>query len=330
MQFTGTIWSFAEITFPAVEPGDTMRVCNLFNCRPGNKRKKINYNKRFLIFKTTTMKQNFNAMKTAGCLGIAAMLTIISCKKDNNSGSGDQATAISLMSSASASQSLYDDAFDVVTQEGESNSVSGRIATCATVTITPADSTTWPKTMTIDFGSGCTSANGITRKGKIVATLSNKIRTTGTTISVAFVNYLVNDYKVEGTYSITNSSGNGNGLSFTTQVSGGKITYPDGAWYSYTGTHTLTQTGGTGTITFLDDVFTLTGNCTAASSAGNSLTAAITTPIVKNNTCKNIVSGVDQFTYNGISGSLNFGDGTCDNQALLTIGSTTRVIILPR
>ena len=55
MQFTGTIWSFAEITSPAVEPGDTMRVCKLFNCRPGNKRKKINYNKRFLIFKATTM-----------------------------------------------------------------------------------------------------------------------------------------------------------------------------------------------------------------------------------------------------------------------------------
>jgi hypothetical protein len=42
---------------------------------------------------------------------------------------------------------VYDDAFNVVTTEGENNSVNGRVETCATVTLSPADTVTFPKTM---------------------------------------------------------------------------------------------------------------------------------------------------------------------------------------
>jgi hypothetical protein len=275
-----------------------------------------------------TMKQHVLAMKAAACITLAALIALPACKKDKSNGD-DNSTAISLASAGSASQSVYDDAFDVVTSEGESSNVS-RVATCATVTLSPADTVTFPKTMTIDFGSGCTSSNGIVRKGKIVATLSGKIRQSGTTISVAFSNYYVNDYHVEGTYSITNNSGNGNGLNYTTATNGGKLTYPDGTWYSYTGTHTLAQTGGIGTATVADDVYSWSGGFTTSSSAGNSLTGTITTALVKSMACKNIIAGEETFTYNGVSGTINYGDGSCDNQATLTIGRTTRTIILPR
>jgi hypothetical protein len=150
-------------------------------------------------------------------------------------------------------------------------------------------------------------------------------------VSVSFSNYYVNDYHVEGSYSITNNSGSGNGLNYTTATNGGKVTYPDGAtWYSYTGTHTLAQTGGIGTSTVADDVYNWTGNFTTTSSAGNSLTGTITTALVKSMACKNIISGVEAFTYNRISGTIDFGAGTCDNLATLTIGGTSKTIILPR
>jgi len=269
-------------------------------------------------------------MKNIGSIALAALIALSACRKDNKDNS-DTDTTVSLASGGSVSQSLYDDAFDVITSEGENNSVNGRVETCATVTLSPADTTTFPKTMTIDFGSGCVSANGITRKGKIIATLSGKIRKSGTTISVTFSNYYVNNYHVEGTYSITTNSGNGNGLNYTTAVSGGKITWPDGStWFNYSGTHTLAQTGGIGTATISDDVFSWTGGFTSSSSAGKSLAVSITSPLVKNMSCKNIVSGVQAFTYNVISGSINYGDGTCDNQATLTVGNRTQPITLPR
>jgi len=279
------------------------------------------------------MRQKSTLIAAAGFLILGAAIFFSACKKDSDSTSAntDQTTATSLSSSGSTSESLYDDAFDVVTQEGENNNVSGKATSCATVTLSPADTTSFPKTMTIDFGAGCTSTNGVTRKGKIIAALSGRIRATGTSIAVTFDNYSVNGYLVEGTYSITNNSGNGNGLNITTQVTNGKVTYPDGTtWYTYSGTHNMAQTAGTGTITFADDVYSITGNYTTGSSAGKNLSVTIITPLIKNAACVNIVSGIEAFTYNNISGTLDFGDGTCDKQATLTVGVKTETVILPR
>lgn len=214
--------------------------------------------------------------------------------------------------------------------DGQSNNVAGRGNSCATVTLNNTDPDTYPKIMTLDFASGCTGIDGLTRKGKIIATLSGRIRTAGTSITISFDNYSVNDFKLEGEFSITNNSGN-SGLSFTTQTTNGKLTYPGGTlYYTHSGNHTLTQTAGAGTPSFLDDSFSLTGSGTTTSSLGNSLTVNITTPLVKKATCANIVSGVEQFTYNNINGTLDFGDGSCDNLAALTIGSYHQTVILPR
>jgi hypothetical protein len=223
-------------------------------------------------------------------------------------------------------------------QAGEDNNLSGgRVATdvngradaCATVTITPADTVTYPKTMVIDYGSGCTSSTGVTRKGKLTVTLTGKIRKSGSVVTVSFTDYYVNGYKVEGTFSITNNS-TANGLVFTTQTTNGKVTFPSGAWFSHSGTKTFTQTGGIGTVTFTDDVYTITGNFSNANSEGKSVSGTITTPLVKSMSCKNIMAGVIQFTYNGIKGTLDFGSGTCDNAATLTVGLKTYPITLPR
>lgn len=282
------------------------------------------------------MKLKIKLLKTTGFIALLICISLFACKKDNDANNADASQATSLAAASSTSESLYDDVFNITTQEAESNNVSARgngtegIESCATVTLSPADLTTFPKTMTIDFGSGCTSADGITRKGKIIAVLSGKVRTTGTTISISFENYFVSGYKLEGTYSITNNSGNGNGLSFTTSVANGKITYPgDTIYYTYSGTHTMTQTDGMATVTFADNIYSLTGNAATTSSDGRSLSITVTTPLVKKASCKNIVSGEEQFTYNNLPGKLNFGNGDCDNTATLTILNQSQTITLP-
>jgi hypothetical protein len=145
--------------------------------------------------------------------------------------------------------------------------------------------------------------------------------------NVSFVNYSINNYKVEGSYSITNNGGN----SITTQVSNGKITWPDGAtWYSFSGTKTLTQTAGAGTIIIADDEFTITGSNTLAASGGTSISATVKTPLLKKISCKYIVSGTVEIRYNLTTGLLNYGSGNCDNQATITVGNQTNPVILPR
>ena len=78
--------------------------------------------------------------------------------------------------------------------------------------------------MTLDYGTGCT-IGAITRKGKLIVNLSGRLRNAGTTVSTSFENYFVNGYKLEGTFTITNNTAN-NVLSFVTQTTNGKLTYP--------------------------------------------------------------------------------------------------------
>ena len=275
------------------------------------------------------MKLKLSTLIAGLLIGLAVMLH--SCKKDKEEETNNNQTEAAELSVANnIAETMYDDVFNVVLLDGQANNVAGRGNSCATVTLNNSDPDTYPKIMTLDFGSGCTGFDGLTRKGKIIATLSGRIRTAGTSITISFDNYSVNDFKLEGEFSITNNSGN-NGLSFTTQTTNGKLTYPGGTlFYTHSGNHTLTQTAGAGTPSFLDDIFSLTGSGNTTSSLGNSLTVNITTALVKKATCANVVSGIEQFTYNNINGTLDFGDGSCDNQALLTIGSYHQTVTLPR
>ena len=75
---------------------------------------------------------------------------------------------------------------------------------CATVTVTPQLG--FPKTIVIDFGTGCSSNNGTTRKGKINVVLSDSLRKSGSTAVMTFVGYYVNRFQKEGTITWTNIS----------------------------------------------------------------------------------------------------------------------------
>jgi hypothetical protein len=288
----------------------------------------------FLVLNSISMKMKSKTMLGYALVGGALLLMISSCSKKANDTidtTKDQPTAISLTMASSISQSAYDDVFNQISIEAENGNISGRlmgendVLGCTTVTISPADLNTFPKTMTIDYGAGCT-IGAITRKGKLTVTLSGRLRNTGTVASVSFENYSVNEYKLEGSFTITNNTAN-NVLSFTTQTTAGKLTYPAGvAYYTHNGSHTYTQVSGSGTPTYADDNWSVSGSGTTTSSANESLTVTIKTPLIKSVACGSIISGIEDFKYNNIFGSLNFGEGTCDRQAMLIIGSYNTVI----
>lgn len=274
------------------------------------------------------------ALFSYAAIGVFLTSVISSCsKKDNNpvDTAKDQPTAVNLTIASSVSETLYDDVFNQINIEAENNNIAGRFSSetgvqgCATITVSPADLNTFPKTLTIDYGTGCT-VGSITRKGKLIVTLSGRLRTSGTTATVAFENYSVNEYKLEGTLTIANNTAN-NVLSFSTQTTNGKLTYPGGiAFYTHSGSHTYTQVAGSNTTTYADDSWSVSGSGTTTSSANEVLTVTIKTPLVKSVACGSVISGVEDFKYNNVAGTLNFGEGTCDRQAQLTIGTYTTTV----
>src|SRR5689334_6897241 len=111
------------------------------------------------------MKTKMKTLFIYASLGLINSAIFTACSKNDSAdnSSKDQPTAITLTTASSISETLYDDVFNQVSIEAENNNVSGRLSTgCATVTLSPADVNVFPKTMTIDFGTGCT-INNVTR-----------------------------------------------------------------------------------------------------------------------------------------------------------------------
>ena len=128
---------------------------------------------------------------------VASML--FSCQKDvsssnNTSVTEEQATTYS--EESSMAEASFDDAEDVATTAADEEcnaSVYGinghlylplfielraSIGDCAEITVTPNDST-YPKTITIDFGNGCLGRDGKFRSGGIVVHLTAPLRRPG-------------------------------------------------------------------------------------------------------------------------------------------------------
>ena len=206
---------------------------------------------------------------------------------------------------------------------------STNILSCATVTVTPQN--TFPKTIVIDFGTGCASADGITRKGKINITLSDYVHNPGTTAVMTFENYYTVGFKVEGTITWTNTS-TPNGISWTRQITNGRVVEPIGGYYwTHAGTKTVTQIAGANTpLNLLDDVYSVTGNHTVTNPAGKTRTVTILEALEKKTTCHNVSKGKMKIQATSHFATLDYGDGTCDNIATITIdGNPPRTILQP-
>jgi hypothetical protein len=274
----------------------------------------------------------FKASSILCLAGMTALVTLASCQKEDNTAGTDETRAVALTGQKAFTDALYDDVTTEVMQVNTENGLSQPSAqqqACATVTIAPQDPGTWPKTITIDYGTtGCTGLNGYLRKGKISYTLNRRLLSDGAVVNVSFDNYSVNGYRLEGNYTITNN-GSANGLNFTVQLTGGKVTYPNGNWYTKTTNTTWVQSAGQGTLVILDDEYNVTGNGTFTDMDGNILTAASRSALLRKVSCVNTVSGQADLTYNQVSGLLDFGSGGCDKNALITIAGKTYEITLP-
>lgn len=281
---------------------------------------------------------------------IAAML--FSCQKDlstanNQTLTEEQATTYS--EESSVSESSFDDAEDVAMtaadEEGNASEygINGRlfnpsfvelrasIGDCADITVTPNDST-YPKTITIDFGNGCLGRDGKFRSGAIVIHLTAPLRRPGSVVTITFRNYYVNRVHLEGTKIISNLSDPPT-HKWSVQVVGGKVTFPSGRGYSVQSIKVRTQVGGMDTRIVRDDVYEITGRSQTEFNGGLTITLNTESPLVKKVACPWISDGKLKIKINDRILFLDYGipdGGQCDNKALLiwNNGNNQRVINL--
>ncbi|MFZ4544442.1 MAG: hypothetical protein ACOYOA_10360 [Saprospiraceae bacterium] len=192
---------------------------------------------------------------------------------------------------------------------------------------------TYPQTITLDFGAGCEGKNGHVRKGTLIVNVSADPKTNGAIVVVNPSNFFVDDIKVEGIRTWTNlGTDANNNKSLSRKVVGGKLTFPNGKTVTFESTEFIVQTAGGATkLNKTDDVYEISGTRTGVNRNGKEYTATIGKALVKNGTCPYIVSGTINISKDGASRSLDYGNGDCDSEGLLTLSNgTTRTIQLKR
>ena len=306
------------------------------------------------------MKVMLKATSLAAMLLLSILFIISGCKKEQSDLSPAEAQAFGQATAASDAEAdaTYDDVFDNVMgvnaevgiggtgifgqrniQYGEEiiSGVDGTdsVPPCVTVTITRlSPPAAFPVKVVIDFGTGCTGRDGRLRKGKIITVYTGRMIVPGSVAETTFDGYYVNDIKVEGHHRIENKSTQQQWI-FGITVRDGKLTRPNGNYTQWNTTRTITQVEGNGTPLFpLDDVFSIKGESNGTVKVDSVLYqwAARTltdNPLIKKFACRWIVKGkIAIRRSNSDVAVIDYGNGSCDNKATITINGTVYEITL--
>ena len=180
------------------------------------------------------------------------------------------------------------------------------------------------RTLVIDFGTGCVCYDGRVRSGQIIVLFTTDINRRIAGSVVRRRNYFVNGNQHLATRTFTAQADGG----FTVAVDSARIILANnGGTHSWTANWRFSPTANT-TATLRE--YSVTGAAVGTNRKGVAYTATITTPLIRRSDCpKYYVSGVIDFSNSqGKTMSLNYGTGTCDNFATVTVNGRTKIINL--
>ncbi len=258
-----------------------------------------------------------------------AAIFLNGCKKENIDDNMNAAEDNALSEvSYSDVQSIADEAASGSMSSYKTGSSDGILSTCATIT---HDTVSDPRVLTIDFGTvNCTCNDGRLRRGKIIVTYSGPYREPGHVHTITFDNYFVNDNQILGTKTVTNQGLNDNGnLYYSIEVNGSIIRANGAGTITFVSSRVREWIEGESTPQWSDDVYLVTGTASGTNSEGGSFTAEITPALRRTVACHQFVSGTATVTpANRPVRNIDFGDGTCDNEATVTVNGHDHIIQL--
>ncbi|PLW92216.1 MAG: hypothetical protein C0592_11890 [Marinilabiliales bacterium] len=258
------------------------------------------------------------------------IVVISSCKRDR--GSDNYRSAIDNATAENMFNDVFKQASDGIIAAEDSTdgrAVNSMLSTCATITINPFDFVTFPKTITVDFGTtNCLGNDGRYRRGKVVMNTTGWYRDSGTVITVTPENYYVNDNFVQGTKTLTNNGHNTSGnLTYTLQVNGTVTTSEGIIYWNSTRQHEWIE-GESTVLNPWDDVYLITGSADGTNVQGEDFDVVINTPLRVQVGCRWITAGSMTLTSGDFTISVDYGSGACDADAVVTINGNTYNIVM--
>lgn len=186
------------------------------------------------------------------------------------------------------------------------------------------------KKITLDFGTGCKSADGVERKGKIYIVYSGSLLIPGSTISASFDGFEVDGIKIQGSRTMTTTGFNlfENSISLSVKIKDGKVIFPDGKFITFESVQTRTIK-----MTATGYLVKINGTSTGISTDKVAYTSTITTPLEINKDCVKTgiyVPSAGVLEFGNILGkiTIDFGAGKCDKIITVTTPTETKEITL--
>ncbi len=184
--------------------------------------------------------------------------------------------------------------------------------------------------ITYDFHSGCTGADGKVRAGKVIVNYTGTGHfDPGSSWVVTFDSFYVNTRHVEGTRSVVNNGFNSDSnMNWTITATNMRITRADGSWRTWNSVRNREMVAGYGDTDWQNDEYLINGTADGTNSNGDAVNCVLT-DLRREHDCHWITSGTLQITPGSRPvRTIDFGSGTCDDQATVTKNGVSRTITL--
>ncbi len=253
------------------------------------------------------------------------VIGVYACKKDNPPSpdpDNDTLTAEEAIIAKSTFLSIFSisDAF-IRSEESPAYQLS---YSCPKITATSSNGNNYLESILLDFtsDSGCSALDGKNRSGLLEISLNGKYDDSGTVIDINPKNYVIDGYEVEGIITITQKSTN-DSSNFSMTIRSGTISNGDKT-IEWSSNWNLTQQNGCSSIDPLDDIYLISGNSIGKSSTETDFKAKITQSLTYTFNCKWLREGILRVTEgNQNDRIIDFGNGSCDQNATISVGSLT-------
>lgn len=258
-------------------------------------------------------------------MSFAIFLSVIAfnaCQKDDSSSVADE-VAVSQQETQTEEaladvDMLTDEAVDLYTSSLKSATIQefAYLNDCPAITV---DKNSNPQTLTIDFGASCTGKDEKVRSGKIVVT-STAFNTFPSVRDFTFDNYTVDGKKIEGSLTKNISKDQKNNVRTAVISENITITFPDNEGKATRVANITRQYQRNKLLNPLDNQIVSWGTTEFTKVSGAKLTKTVTSdkPLVFKISCHHLVSGVETIINDKRTWIIDYGEGSCDNKAILT------------
>lgn len=205
-----------------------------------------------------------------------------------------------------------------------------RLNQCATITREFVDNSI---VVTINFGEeNCEGPDGKLRRGKIIITRTGRYWDGAVRVVYTFDNFFVNNNQLLGTKEFTGYINDDGNRASSMIIDGSIILADDAGTITWESERHRVVVEGSGTRIKSDDRIEITGFSNGVNAAGETFSSEIIEPLVRiyqQGCFRFYVAGIVKILKaNGTEVVINYGDGTCDNLAEVTIDGVTQIIEL--